>query len=204
MTRFAALCRYLLAVPLLLLPAWAGAWYVGAGLGQTNTEYVPTFNPANSSIEDSDTAYKLFFGNNLSPNFAFEVEYADLGTLVRHTAPGLNLRLDSTSLAVSALGRLPVYPGLTMFGRLGYGLWNADLDVNNVSGSKTSFAPVIGLGLDYNVAVTGASRFAIGLEWQQYQNLGEDTSAGAIRITGQNVDVFWLRLSYHFQLAPGP
>jgi hypothetical protein len=203
MTRYAALLRSLLAVPLLLLPAWAGAWYIGAGLGQTNTEYVPTFNPVNSSIEDSDTAYKIFVGQQLGPNFAVELEYADLNDLVRHTGPGVNLQMQGSSLAASVLGRLPVYTGWSMFGRLGFGLWDSDLDVIGASGSKTGFAPVIGLGIEYSGFVTGASRIGLGVEWQQYQNIGEDTSASTTRLTGQNVDVFWLRFTYHFQLAPG-
>ena len=200
MTRFAAFFRTLLAVPLLLVPAWAGAWYLGAGVGQTNTEYLPTFNPANASIDDNDTALKLFLGQPLGTNFAVEIEYADLGTLVRHTAPGFNLNVDTTMLSASVLGRLPVYTNTVMFGRLGYGLWNTDLDFNNVSGSKTGGGVVIGLGLDYALQ----DRLRIGFEWQQYQNLGQDTSAGGARLTGQNVDVFWLRLTYHIRLAPGP
>jgi hypothetical protein len=42
------------------------------------------------------------------------------------------------------------------------------------------------------------------LEWTQYQNVGEGASAGNTRLTGQNVDVIWLRLTYHIRLAPGP
>jgi len=200
MTRSAAFLRSMLAVPLLLLPAWAGAWYVGAGVGQTNNEYLPTFSTVNASIDDNDIGYKLFVGQQLGTNFAVELEYADLNRLVRHTAPGLNLNVESTTLAASVLGRLPVYPGWTMYGRLGFGLWNTDLDVNGSSGSRTSVAPVIGLGVEYTLQ----DRLRLGLEWEQYQNVGEDTSAGSTKLTGQNVDTIWLRLTYHIRLAPGP
>lgn len=202
--RIVRLCRSLVLVPLLLVPAWAGAWYVGVGFGPTNNEYQPTFNPVNSSIDDSDTAYKLIFGQQLGANFAVELEYADLGDLVRHTGPGINLTMQGASLAASVLGRFPVYSGWAMFGRLGYGYWNTDLDVIGASGSNNGFAPVIGLGIEYSGFVTGASRFGLAVEWQQYQNVGEGTSAGTTRLTGQNVDVLWLRLTYHFNLAPGP
>lgn len=204
MNRFAAILRSLVAVPLLLVPAWAGAWYVGAAFGPTNTEYQPTFNPVNASIDDSDTAYKLFVGQSLSPNFAVELEYADLGDIVRHTAPGINLRMQGSTLAASVLGSFPVSTNWKMYGRLGYGYWNTDLDVINASGSDNGFAPVVGLGIEYSGLVTGAARLRLAVEWQQYQNIGEDTSAGTTRLTGQNVDVLWLRLSYHFNLAPGP
>lgn len=204
MTHLASLSRSLVAVALLLLPAWAGAWYVGAAFGPTNTEYQPTFNPVNASIDDSDTALKLIVGQRLGPNFAVELEYADLGDLVRHTAPGINLTMQGASLAASVLGRFPVLTHWTMYGRLGYGYWNADLDVIGASGSKNGFAPVIGLGVEYTGFVTGPARFGFAVEWQQYQNVGENTSAGTTRLTGQNVDVLWLRINYYLRLAPGP
>jgi opacity protein-like surface antigen len=199
MIRIAALCRALLAVPLLLLPAWAGAWYVGVGVGPTNTEYEPTFAPATSTIDDSDTAYKVFVGNLINPNLAVELGYTDLGTVVRHTVSGLVLNLDSKTLALSVLGRLQRQPGWVMYGRLGYGMSNSDLDFGAFTGSKTTWAPVIGLGIEYTIQ----DRLRCGLEWEQYQNVGQNAAAGTIQVTGQNVDLFALRCSYQFSLARG-
>ena len=67
-----------------------------------------------------------------------------------------------------------------------------------------STSPVIGLGILYSGSVTGAIRLGLFAEWRQYRSAGEGTSAGTTRVTGQNVEVLWLRLTCDFSLAPGP
>ncbi|HXF46065.1 MAG TPA: porin family protein [Burkholderiaceae bacterium] len=193
-----------LACAACLVPAAAVAqWYVGVGFGPTNNEFLPSFNPANSNIDDSDTAYKILVGHSFGPNFSAELEFADLNTLVRATAPGQSTQIDASTFALSLVGRFPVYTDLAMFGRIGLGRWDSDLLVTGASGSGSGFDPLIGLGLEYSLRFAPAN-LKLALEWTQYQNVGEGVAAGNTKLTGQNVDVIWLRLTYHFRLAPGP
>jgi len=187
----------------LAFPGLAAAqWYFGLGVGQTNTEYLPTFNAATSNIDDSDSAFKVFVGHSFGPHFAAEFEYTDLNTLVQATAPGQTTQIDGKTFALSVVGGYPVYTGLNMFGRIGMGRWSSDLLVTGASGSGTGIDPLVGLGLDYSFP--GQVPLKLGIEWTQYQNVGEGVSAGNTRLTGQNVDVIWIRLTYHLRLAPGP
>ena len=66
-----------------------------------------------------------------------------------------------------------------------------------------STSTVIGLGILYSGSVTGAIRPGLFAEWRQYRSAGEGTSAGTTPVTGQNVEVLWLRLTCDFSLAPG-
>jgi hypothetical protein len=63
---------------------------------------------------------------------------------------------------------------------------------------------VVGIGIEYSAVVTDASTPGLAVEGQQYQNAGEGTSAGTSRLTRQNVDLIWLRLTYNFNFARGP
>lgn len=201
MNRHMASLRIFVLCLALAIPAAAAAqWYVGVGIGRTNNEFLPTFAPsAGESIDDSDTAYKIFVGRNLGPNFAVELEYADLNTLVKATAPGFNAQVDATTLAASFIGKFQVHPAWTMFGRLGIGRWDTDLTVNTASASGNGVDTVVGLGLDYAFR----DNFLFRVEWTQYQNVGQNVSTADTKLTGQNVDVLWLRLMYRFRLAPG-
>jgi hypothetical protein len=188
-------------VALLAAPGAAFAqWYFGVAVGQTNNEYLPTFDPsAGDSITDTDTAAKVFVGHDLGPNFAVELGYADLNTLVDATVAGQITRIESTSLALSLIGRAQVLPQMKMFGRLGVGRWDTTLTYNSVEDSDTGFAPVVGLGFEYRFL----ERFRARLEWEQYQNLGQNVAVTDRQLTGQNVDVLWFGLIYHFSLAHG-
>jgi hypothetical protein len=77
---------------------------------------------------------------------------------------------------------------------------------NRASGSDNGSVLVvgIGIGIEYSAVVTDASTPGLAVEGQQYQNAGEGTSAGTSRLTRQNVDLIWLRLTYNFNFARGP
>jgi hypothetical protein len=75
---------------------------------------------------------------------------------------------------------------------------------NRASGSDNGSVLVVGIGIEYSAVVTDASTPGLAVEGQQYQNAGEGTSAGTSRLTRQNVDLIWLRLTYNFNFARGP
>jgi opacity protein-like surface antigen len=187
----------------LLIPSVACAqWYVGAGFGGTNTEWLPTFDPsAGESIDDQDTASKIFVGLGITPNLAIEADLTKLNSIVKVTSPGQSTEVKADALGLSLIGKLSVHPNAHMFGRLGVGRWDADLIVNAASASGTGTGTLIGAGIAYRIPNT---QFDLRLEWTQYQNVGQGVSTANTRLTGQNVDVLWFSLAYHIQRAPGP
>lgn len=185
------------------IPSWAYAGcYFGVAGGRTNNEYLPTFNPAaGESIDDQDSAFKvLLLGIDITPNLAAEIDYANLNSLVVANAPGQSLEVEAKSIGLSFVGKAQVHPNAHMFGRFGVGRWDSDLTVNGAAASKSGTDTLIGLGISYRFQNLP---FDLRLEWAQYQNVGQGASTANTRLTGQNVDVFWLGFTYRFELAPG-
>jgi len=187
----------------LFFPSWASAdWYVGIGAGRTNNEYLPTFNPAaGESIDDQDNAFKTFVGLDITPNLAFEVDYANLNSLVVASSPTQNTEIKAKSVGLTFVGKAQVHPNAHMFARFGVGRWNSDLTVNGASASGSGTEPVIGLGIAYRLQ---NAPLDLRLEWTQYQNVGQGVATTNTRLTGQNVDVLWIGIAYRINLAPGP
>jgi hypothetical protein len=187
----------------LLVPGLACAdWYVGVSAGRTNNEYLPTFSPAGGeSIDDQDSAFKTTIGVDLSPSLAFELDYANLNSLVVATSPGMSTEIKAKAVGLSFVAKAQVAPNTQMFGRFGAGRWDSDLTVNGASASDSGADPLIGLGVAYRLQ---SAPLDLRLEWTQYQNVGQDVATSGTRLTGQNVDVIWFGLTYRIKLAPGP
>jgi hypothetical protein len=182
-----------------LAPAAAFAdWYFGAAVGKTNNEFLPT---GASGDKDTSTSAKAFVGMGLSPQFALELGYMNLGKFVDFGSVPTTVK--AQDLAFTLVGKVHVHPRVDFFGRWGLGYWDAKWTFVGGDNSKTGVGQVVGLGFDLRPTFLPDS-FRIGFEWEQYQNVGEGASVPGNRLMGQNVDVMELRLVYHFDLAPGP
>ncbi|HAU16024.1 MAG TPA: hypothetical protein DCS92_20055 [Gammaproteobacteria bacterium] len=109
--------------------------YLGLSYGTTS--------PDESGFED-DNGFKITGGGKLNDNFAVEVSYTDLGAfemdraLVREIEYFVGYDLDGVDIEisgveVSGMGIAPVNETLSLFGRIGIFLWDAELNVD-VSG----------------------------------------------------------------------
>ena len=80
--------------------------YIGAGIGDFSSE-LDQLNGANISFDESDTAYKLFFGYRFNQFFAVQGDFLDLGA--SDTAVGLqNLEIETGGYALRLEGTLPL------------------------------------------------------------------------------------------------
>jgi OOP family OmpA-OmpF porin len=103
----------------------APGFYAGAGVGQASIEVDDVDFDAN------DTAFKLFGGYSFNQNFAVELTYFDGG------APGErfdfgggltgSVETEITGLNLSAVGRIPVGESFSLFGKLGYASYDAEV-----------------------------------------------------------------------------
>jgi OOP family OmpA-OmpF porin len=128
--------------------AWAdneGGLYVGAGVGQFNVE-VDTAGP--DTFKGDDTTLKVFVGWRLSPHFALELDYIDLGNS-SDTVSGINYHAEVNGFAPYAIGTLPLGP-IELFGKVGYYFYNVKFgssSQNLVDDSHEDLTYGVGIGI---------------------------------------------------------
>lgn len=119
-------------------------FYVGAGLGQSNTYLTSGLS------KNSDTAYSLLAGYSIERNFAIELQYANLGNI---TATNTSTA-SSNGGSIAGLGFMPVTGNLSVYGKFGLAKvntsWNTAVAATPTSQSKTGFVWGVGTQLDYS------------------------------------------------------
>jgi hypothetical protein len=163
-------------VLVLLAPAVsAGKVYVGAGVGSSSAEIDGT----SSRIDFGDTGYVGFVGYRVLRNVAAELSYTDFGSL-SETVDGTSFDAELTVAALWAVGILPATPNLEIYGRLGWGSWDASVDT--AAGSSTTTTDTDGGDLGYGIGFgyDFTPHFGIELDWAQYDL--EDS--GDVHFTG--------------------
>ena len=86
--------------------------YFGAGIGDAATEINQL------SVDENETAYKLFFGYRFNQFFAFQGDYLDLGR-TDSSFSGQNLAVETSGFAARIEGTLPL-SFLELFATAGY------------------------------------------------------------------------------------
>jgi OOP family OmpA-OmpF porin len=106
------------AVCCCVVPAMAGEAYVGASLGRSHqSAYLGGFQAEGAG---NATAYKLFGGYQLTPNFGVETGFADLGKLTIESAiAGSRVDVRPRSLYAAATGTWPLTDQFSVSGKLG-------------------------------------------------------------------------------------
>ena len=150
--------------------------YIGAVAG--------TSMPDDEEFEDSG-AFRLFAGYAVNPGLAVEFGYVDGGTF-DVTESGLRTLSFLTGFNVTAASvdisgfefagviRVPVSPSVSAFGRLGFFMWDADIDVsfNGLTGSDSDDGsdPFFGVGAE----IALADRLTLTVEFSRYEALDDD------------------------------
>lgn len=140
-----------------------------------------------SSVDDSDTAWKLFGGYRLTTNLGLEAGYAGYGTISTRstvTAPAagsFDIDLDVTAWNIDAVGIVPIGGGFELFGKLGVSMWETDASVSGVA-AGTAFSGTAGDdGNDVHFGLGASYRLteAIGIraEWERIDNDDQDLDA---------------------------
>lgn len=146
------------------------------GLGVTNLS---------SSVDESDTGYKLAFGYRYNQNLALEVGYANLGK-AKYSATGTfagaptaaNAEIKADGWTIAAIGILPINNAFSIFGKIGTidatvkGSATATVGTGfgSSSSKSTKWKGNYGIGADYNFTP------AIGVraEYEVFSKLGDD------------------------------
>ena len=144
--------------------------YAGVSLGQSDVQDgcdgltgVPGV-----SCDDSDSAWKLFGGYRLTPNFAVELGYTNLGE-ISATGFGVNVSAEATAWELVGVGSFPINNQFSIYGKLG--MYRAETELNSnvgVSADESNTGLTFGIGAAYSFTRS----MSVRAEWQKYSDVG--------------------------------
>ena len=192
--------------------AWSqldrGNFYLGAAIGETKMKNACEGAPSAISCDDKDNAWKFFAGYQLTPNFAVEVGYNNLGTAKATGSGSLGSveTADLSALELTALASWPLGNRFAVYGKLG--VFYGEMEAGNDNAVPAVFPPpprrgwvsdshtdlTFGIGASYTL--TGNAAFRV--EWQRFNGLGGRTAPKL------NVDVVSVGALYRFSALGSP
>ena len=168
------LCIISIAILCVATPAaaqWTG-FYAGGSIGQLHAKSAcDGVSGPGVSCDDKDTAWRVLAGFQMSPYFAVEAGYTDLGE-VRASGPGGTVSAEATAMEILGIGTLPVADKLSVYGK--FGLYRGEVDGRantfTVTGtaSESNTDLTYGFGMRFDITRQAAIRF----EWQRYPDIG--------------------------------
>ena len=186
-----------------LLLAQTQPWYFSAKAGVSEFELAKPFQSAIAlpgaqyQSDLKDTGVQLGLGYQLSPNFALELHYGDLGEVqlsANSALPPLQIdsKLETQAVALDFVASVPATEWLDVYAKVGAVHWDIDADttlidrldssLNNrsqVNGNGVSAKFGVGVRFDLN------EKLALGLELEQF-NAGERDLTGRERLRMAN------------------
>ena len=148
----------------------AHQWYVGADIGQSETERDGDPDSSISDFDDKSSAWSLRGGYRFSRYFALEAGYVDFGEFGDDVGAGcvecnpLDFESASHGVLLNALVIWPVAKRLRLEFLAGGVFLEKEARIGGVSSDASGFVPKIGFG----VAVPVTDHFAVNLEWTGY------------------------------------
>jgi opacity protein-like surface antigen len=179
--------KYLLVAAIVLAAPAAFAqddnpngFYVGAGLGQFNVQIDDTsdLGGAVGDFDSDDDTLKVFAGYRLSPIFALELGYLDLGS-AEDDIGGANFAAEIDGYAPFAILSLPLGP-VELSAKAGYLIYDVSFEVDdNEVASDSSEDLIYGVG----VGITLFDALHAKLEYEII-DIGEVDDADALWLSG--------------------
>jgi len=146
--------------------AISNPYYIGGTIGSSDAS---SYCDGETGCEDTDTAWKLFGGYQLSNILSGEVGYVNLGDLHKN---GENS--DVSAFTANAVGSMQVTERFDVFAKVGAMRWNSD----NTHEDKDGFGVTYGLGVKMRLSETTKLR----AEWQQYPGIETDNDESDINM----------------------
>jgi OOP family OmpA-OmpF porin len=172
---FTTAAAALIALGALNPAAQAEGLYLGAGVGGSHYK---GDNLGGSATDRSNTGTKLFGGYQLTPNFAVEGGYIDLGKFKSSVG-----QLKASGAYLDAVGTVPLSGPWAATARVG--VFNGKAE-NNLRGSDRGTNAKIGAGLQYAVDKNLSAQG----DWERYR-----LDAGG---TQANTDLYSVGVKYSF------
>lgn len=163
-------------------------FYIGAGAGYAGHR---VDCDGIDSCSKSHAGFKLLGGYQITPNFAIEGSYGDLGK-TKLSALGVDASLKASGFTVAALGIYPVSKEVELFGKLGMHATKTkfNFSYNGVSGSESynSNGVLAGFGGQYKFTTNLTGR--LEYEWLNKAVRLEDSKGDIHLITASLIYQF--------------
>lgn len=196
------------------ISALAGDWYLAGSVGQSTIRDTGKarvdaalissgVTGLKSSLDDSDTGFKLQLGYKFGPNWAVEGGYVDLGKFNYHatfsgpTAGAASADVKATGWNIAGLAIWPINDKFSMFAKLG--AIDARVEENamatgsgvtaNGNISSTKVKAHYGLGATFNLS----KEWSLRAEWERFDKLGDKNKTGE-----SDVDLLSIGVSFNF------
>ena len=161
--------------------------YFGASFGQSSVD--------EDGFDDSN-GYRITVGYNVNPNVAVEGSYTNAGEfdveddflavleiIAGVPLEGASVEVDGLEFAV--VGKAPLSETVSLFGKIGIFMWDADFTIDSVSFGSVSDSddgsdPFYGAGISFGIG----QRVALNLEYLFYE-----ASDGDVDVLGAGVMV---------------
>jgi OOP family OmpA-OmpF porin len=186
--------------------------YFGVAAGQTkagidedeaNSDLAALGLGATTTVEETDTGFKIFGGYQFTRNFAVEGGYTNLGKATLHsdiTSGGIGTadgEWTAFSIDLAALGIIPFGDRFSLFGRAGVSIWSLDADFTGQgpggtateSESKTGVSPLLGLGAAFNITES----ISLRAEYERHFDVGDEETTGT-----SDIDLISLGVLFRF------
>lgn len=154
-------------------------WYGGIDVGRSH-------NDADNLADRNDNGLGFDLGYRLNRNFAVEGAYADLGKF-GYSAGGVDGNYRPKAFSLSAVGMMPVWDRLSLYGKAGLAHTEVKLDGPS-DASDTGNGLLIGAGVMYELNRNVYARAG----WDRYADVGSDATGKG------NIDLYSVGVGYRF------
>jgi opacity protein-like surface antigen len=153
-------------------------FYAGVGVGEAMYSDVEELNNLctdygiTCTVDDKDTAYKVFAGYQFNNFIALEAAWVDLGTLTAEASVGgpATIEADVAGLALHIVPQIPIGDIGSVFGKAGVLIWNGDAKAAAPSFGLEDSASETGAGLTLGVgaAVNFTDNVTLRVEYERF------------------------------------
>jgi OOP family OmpA-OmpF porin len=188
-------------------------WYVGAGVGSSRASDAGSIGSAldanlatqgiasGTTLDSTDTAWKVFGGYQFNKYFGVEGGYNRLGRFSANSVvaggSGSGTWEANRTWTLAGTGTLPITDQLSLTGKAGAAYSKAELDYSatgaggtfGISQSASHTEPVVGLGLKYDLD----RHLALRGEWEHFKDVGDTATTGQ-----SDINVWSASLQYRF------
>jgi OOP family OmpA-OmpF porin len=161
--------------------AGENGWYAGLSVGQASIDTGVTATTGTASLDEEDTAFKLFAGYEINKYIAVEAYYLNAGeaslkgnngdtfvldgTTYAFTANNASITAEAISYGLSGVFTYPLHQYFAPFAKLGFQKWDADFTVSaggsSLSASDDGTGALFGIGfrMDFTDNISARAEF---------------------------------------------